>query len=213
MLKIPQKILVVRNDKLGDFMLAFPAFALLKKMLPDTEIHALVPRYTSPLAEHSQYIDHCLIDPGAKEGTKGMRSLIAQMRQQHYDAVITLYSTTRIGVCVYLARIPYRLAPATKLAQLFYNQRLVQRRSRSEKPEYQYNIDLANHFIESLALTPETVNGPYLQFDNQVVAALRNEFKQQHAIDGDLPLVFVHPGSGGSANKAWVLIRPRCSKP
>ena len=39
------------------------------------------------------------------------------------------------------AHIPHRLAPATKLAQVLYNHRLVQRRSRSQKPEYEYNLD------------------------------------------------------------------------
>ncbi|EJS87593.1 hypothetical protein AAUPMB_13376 [Pasteurella multocida subsp. multocida str. Anand1_buffalo] len=29
-----QKLLVVRNDKLGDFMLAWPAFAMLKQSNP-----------------------------------------------------------------------------------------------------------------------------------------------------------------------------------
>ena len=39
-----KKILVVRNDKIGDFMVCFPAFAMLKQSLPDIEITALVPR-------------------------------------------------------------------------------------------------------------------------------------------------------------------------
>ena len=44
-----KKILVVRNDKIGDFMVCFPAFAMLKQSLPDVEITALVPSYRSRL--------------------------------------------------------------------------------------------------------------------------------------------------------------------
>ena len=46
------KILVIRNDKLGDFMLAWPAFALLKQAKTDLKLTALVPQYTVPLAEN-----------------------------------------------------------------------------------------------------------------------------------------------------------------
>ena len=63
----PKKILVIRNDKLGDFMLAWPAFSLLKKQYPDAEITALVPEYTAPLAEQCEWIDKVLIDKKEKE--------------------------------------------------------------------------------------------------------------------------------------------------
>ena len=37
------KILVIRNDKLGDFVQAFPAFAMLKASNPALKLTALVP--------------------------------------------------------------------------------------------------------------------------------------------------------------------------
>ena len=37
------KILVIRNDKLGDFVQAFPAFAMLKASNPELKLTALVP--------------------------------------------------------------------------------------------------------------------------------------------------------------------------
>jgi ADP-heptose:LPS heptosyltransferase len=45
------RILVIRNDKLGDFMLAWPALALLKRSLPQSHLSVLVPAYTQSLAE------------------------------------------------------------------------------------------------------------------------------------------------------------------
>ncbi len=58
----PKKILVIRNDKLGDFMLIFPALSLLKKAFPAAEIHALVPEYTAPMAKLCPWIDHVVTD-------------------------------------------------------------------------------------------------------------------------------------------------------
>ncbi|MDH5182023.1 MAG: lipopolysaccharide heptosyltransferase family protein, partial [Gammaproteobacteria bacterium] len=173
----PKKILLVRNDKLGDFILSFPAFALLKKTLPEARVYALVPSYTRAMAEACPWIDEVIIDNWQNQGMPAQRHLLSLFKQHRFDAVITLYSTTRVGLCAWLARIPYRLAPATKLAQFFYNHRLVQRRSRSEQPEHAYNSDLVRQFCRDLHIEPQPMPAPpYLQFDATVVASLRDAF-------------------------------------
>lgn len=196
-----KKILVVRNDKLGDFMLAWPALATLKQSLPDCEIHALVNPYTAEMARLCPSIDQVILDSGPDAGISGQLALVKRLKQQHYDAAVTLFSTTRIGWLLLLAGIPYRLAPATKIAQLFYHRRLKQRRSRSERPEYAYNQDLIVHLLRDAGIgniaLPEP---PYLEFDATETDQLRREFCQTHRILPDRPLVFIHPGSGGSAN-------------
>lgn len=196
----PKKILVVRNDKLGDFMLSFPALGLLKASLPEARIYALVPEYTRDMAEACNWIDEVLIDKWQNKGAWANLQLLKLFRQYRFDAIITLYSTTRIGYCAFTARIPYRLAPATKLAQLFYNHRLVQRRSRSEKPEHEYNSDLIVRFCQDHNFSSANVpHPPLLQFEPEYVLKLRADFCKQHKIAVDQALIFVHPGSGGSA--------------
>ncbi|VEH65627.1 glycosyl transferase, family 9 protein [Rodentibacter pneumotropicus] len=63
-----EKILVIRNDKLGDFMQAWPAFAMLKASNPSLKLTALVPSYTAPLAEICPYLDDVIVD--SKKATK-----------------------------------------------------------------------------------------------------------------------------------------------
>ena len=58
-----QNILVIRNDKLGDFMLAWPALALLRRNLPQARIAVLVPEYTAPLARICPSVDEVIVDP------------------------------------------------------------------------------------------------------------------------------------------------------
>lgn len=196
-----KKILMVRNDKLGDFMLAWPAFATLKLAIPDCEIHLLVSSYTADMARLCPNIDNVIIDPGQQASLSDQLKLTDTLKQQRYNAVITLFSTTRIGWIVMFARIPYRLAPATKVAQLFYNTRLKQRRSRSEKPEYAYNQDLVLHYLADQGIQLKTQpQPPFLSFDAAVLNNLRQQFCQQHGIDASHKLIFIHPGSGGSAN-------------
>ncbi|MEJ2361063.1 MAG: glycosyltransferase family 9 protein [Gammaproteobacteria bacterium] len=195
------KILVIRNDKLGDFTLALPSFALLKACLPRTELTALVPAYTRDIATLCPAIDQIIIDPGKHSGHSAHKQLLQALRQQQYDAVLTLYSTTRIGYLVWRSGIRQRFAPATKLAQLFYNHRLRQRRSLSQKPEYQYNLDLAQFMLQQFAMPGVAVPPPpYLQLDQQRANAIRHEFYQQHGLSEQALFVFLHPGHGGSAN-------------
>lgn len=196
-----KKILVVRNDKLGDFTLSLPTFVLLKACLPDTQLTALVPAYTQDIARLCPAIDQILLDPGDKAGRAEQKKLLREIRQQQFDAVLTLYSTTRIGYLLWRSGIRARFAPATKLAQVFYNHRLRQRRSLSQKPEYQYNLELAQFLLKYFSV-PAVASPPppYLHIDQRRAIAIRHEFYQHHQLDEQTLAVFLHPGHGGSAN-------------
>ncbi len=205
----PRRILVIRNDKLGDFMLAWPAYACLKQYWPDATVYALVPPYTEEMARICPWIDEVIIDSGENAWQLGKKLSAARL-----DAMLTLYSTGRTALAGAIARIPYRLGPATKISQFFHNHRLTQRRSRSEKPEYAYNIDLAYRLLNDLhgdMLTttssdsdddylPPVLTRPLLEFNKEESSALRQDLCSKHQLDCDTKLVFIHPGSGGSAN-------------
>lgn len=184
------RILVVRNDKLGDFMLAWPALALLKRSLPDAHLTVLVPAYTHELAALCPWVDAVLQDPDE----------FRKLNKNNFDAVLTLFSTGRVGWQVWKGRIPLRVAPATKLAQLFYNHRIVQRRSRSEKPEYVYNMELAAELLRCMKREPVQVSAPFWPLDEGAREAQRLLLSEKLGIDADQKWFFVHSGSGGSAN-------------
>lgn len=197
---VPRRILVVRNDKLGDFMLAWPALAMLRRGLPGCAIDVLANTYTADMARLCPSIDEVVIDPGPDAAPRSGRALVATLRSRAYDAAILLYSTTRIARATWRAGIPFRLAPATKLAQMFCNRRLRQRRSRSEKPEYEYNEDLVAHYLRALDIEPLRVPPPMLRFAAEETAAAGDAFRREHRIAAGSPLIFLHPGSGGSAS-------------
>ena len=195
------RILVIRNDKLGDFMLAWPALALLRKYLQKAHIAVLVPSYTAPLAEVCSCIDEVIIDPKLKGDWRNGFALAKLLKPKKFDAVITLFSRFDTGLAVWSAGIPYRLAPATKLAQVFYNHRLKQRRSESAKPEYEYNLDLVRVFLHDHGCNSAPPPAPpYLRFDEHTIRDLEQQFRQTHGIVAGRRLIFVHPGHGGSAS-------------
>ncbi|MGL5410341.1 MAG: glycosyltransferase family 9 protein, partial [Shewanella sp.] len=194
-----KRILVVRNDKIGDFMLAWPSFAMLKSSMP-CHITALVPAYTAALAKMCPWIDEVIIDPGVREDKEQQRTLLNQIKAANFDASISLFSTSRTAMLVWKANIPYRLAPATKLAQVLYNQRLMQRRSRSLKPESEYNLDLIRRFLADHQLTPVEQSAPFMRFERAALEQVRSQLAQQLKLDTNRPWLMVHVGSGGSAN-------------
>ncbi|WP_404376405.1 glycosyltransferase family 9 protein [Vreelandella aquamarina] len=189
-------ILVVRNDKIGDFMLAWPALACLKQASPVPRITVLVPAYTAPLAKACPWVDDVLVDPGNQADKAAQQALLYHVKQAKFDALLTLFSTPRIGWLGVRAGIPLRVAPATKWAQVFYNVRVRQRRSQSAKPEYQYNVDLACELLARLSLKLSTLpSPPFWPLDH----TQRHAQRQTLVNNASEHVVVVHPGSGGSA--------------
>ena len=194
------KILVIRNDKLGDFMLAWPALSLLKAQYPDSIITALVPDYTRPVAEMCPWIDELLIDPGRASFIKHVFLLSKLIKRQKFDCSISLFSQTTTSLALWFARVPKRYGPASKLAQIFLNRRLLQRRSRSLKPEFEYNLDLARYVIADNGDTPVQVQEPpFLTIDRTKTDKHKQAFLADNKISHTARLVAIHPGSGGSA--------------
>ncbi|MBE9568422.1 MAG: glycosyltransferase family 9 protein, partial [Proteobacteria bacterium] len=178
-----KKILVIRNDKIGDFMLAWPSFALLKKQYPEAEITALVPSYTAELARLCEWIDDVLIDEKKNSFLSDVTHLKNIIKKKHFDISISLFSQTRTACALWLAGIKQRVGPATKIAQIFLNLRLRQRRSRSAKPEYEYNLDLIRYYINiNHDHAVDTPSPPYLRFEQEEISLLRKEISKKHEI-------------------------------
>jgi len=201
----PRRILVVRNDKLGDFTLALPTCELLRRKLPGCEVTVLIPEYTREVAELAPGIDHVLIDPGEGKPGGSPSELAARIRERGFDASVTLFSTVRVGTALFRARVPLRYAPATKLGQFLHNRRVVQRRSQSTKPEYEYNLDLARRLLTDCGIGGDMqLARPVLPLDADVVQKRRTELDTEYGLDPGSQLVMLHCGHGGSANNLSV---------
>lgn len=193
-----KRVLVVRNDKIGDFMLAWPAIALLARS-GKCEVSVLVPQYTADLARMCPWVSHVVIDPGPKAPFVRQQQMIDDIKALKPDAAIALFSNWRNAVTLRHAAIPYRLAPATKLAQILYTHRLVQRRSRSVKPEWEYNLDLAARFLSDHKLPIKSVRPPYMSVAADERDAARHQIASMLGFPEMDKWLVVHVGSGGSA--------------
>ena len=174
-----KKLLVVRNDKLGDLILIFPALKLIRNSINDIQIDCLIDKKFTDIRTISNYIDNAIYDNA---------QLVNEIKRYNYDFVISFFSTFNIGYKLYRSAIAKRYAPATKLAQIFYNRTIKQNRSLSVKPEYEYNLDLAKYFLKDNGYNINDSNSSY--FSLTKTKDLSNEKKQS---------VFIHPYTGGSS--------------
>ncbi|MGZ9267482.1 MAG: glycosyltransferase family 9 protein, partial [Sulfuricurvum sp.] len=112
------------------------------------------------------------------------------------DASLTLFSNTRVALAQWIAHIPIRIAPATKIAQIFYNRRITQRRSEVKMAEFEYNLQLTKALFPDISLDfPK----PLLHFDDNIFRA----FCEKYALTR--PIIAFHPGFGGSSDANWTL--------
>ena len=59
-----KKLLVVRNDRLGDVMLGLPALEMIKLSAPNIHIDYLVDKKYADISAISEYIDGVIYDDG-----------------------------------------------------------------------------------------------------------------------------------------------------
>mgnify|MGYP001259969073 CR=1 FL=1 len=172
------KILVIRNDRLGDLMLILPALRIIKSSIADIQIDCLVNKSYEDISLLSNDIDNVLTDIDS-----------SNINLKHeYNHSISFFSTFNIGYKLWKANIKNRYAPATKLAQVFYNKTIKQNRSKSYKSEYEYNNDLARYFLDDNGYRIIESNDPFIKLEDQTE---KNKSSKK--------IIFVHPFTGGSS--------------
>lgn len=186
-------ILVCRTDKLGDFVTALPSIYVLKKHNPKNKIYVCVAPLNRVLALSCDFIDEVVVD-----SSQSVFELASELRALNIDASITLFSNTRIAFAQAIARIPKRIAPATKIAQIFYTDRLRQRRSEVKMAEFEYNLELTKELFSDIDLSYKK---PLLEFSDAEeiyrVFCINNEIEKE--------VIAFHVGFGGSSDANWNL--------
>jgi ADP-heptose:LPS heptosyltransferase len=178
-------ILITRHDKIGDFVTSMPLYYVVKKANPHAKIYALVSKVNLELAKQVDFIDEVIL-----YDKDHFWLTLRNVRAANINVSISAYIDTKLGWMLFLSGIKTRIAPATKLAQLFFNKTLKQRRSLVEKTEVEYNLDLAKILDEKIDLNYRI---PLLKLDN------KKKFRSDSQLTNQ-KLVLLHPGYGGSSD-------------
>jgi ADP-heptose:LPS heptosyltransferase len=178
-------ILITRHDKIGDFITSLPLFYVVKKSNPHAKIYALISKVNLELAQQADFIDEVIL-----YDKDNFWLTLRNIKAANISISISAFIDTQIGWMLFLSGIKTRIAPATKLAQLFFNKTLKQKRSLVEKTEVEYNLDLAKFLDNNINLEYRM---PLLKLENT------QQFRKANQLEGK-KLVLLHPGYGGSSD-------------
>ena len=175
-------ILITRHDKIGDFVTMLPVCKVLKEQT-NHKIVMLVAPINVALAKELDFIDEVI------EYTEDSKALLETIKSYKFDVSISGYIDTTLGKTLWKSKIPKRIAPATKIAQIFFNKRVKQRRSEVKMREFEYNLQLLKAFDEKLILDFEP---PLLN--------ISNIYSKAEVGEEDKEFIIFHTGFGGSSD-------------
>ncbi len=187
----PKRILLVRNDGLGDVVLTLPAMLAVRRHFPAAYIAALVTRVTAPLVDATRAVDDVIID----DHTESAGQLGSQLRTMRFDAALVFNTNTRNALAVWGAGVRQRVTWAYKPAGfLLGNSRVRVRRSHPPIHESQF----AMKFAERLGATAAASDlSPCVDIDAATSERVATRIARELGNGG--PLFGVHPGSKKSA--------------
>ncbi|MBD3264806.1 MAG: hypothetical protein GF375_06865 [Candidatus Omnitrophica bacterium] len=196
----PQKILLVRTDRLGDVVLSTPAIKIIKDNFPSASISFLCQPSTREVLEGNPYLDEVIICDkyGKHRNIPGLCRLIWSIRRKKFDWAIILHPTNRVHIIAFLAGIPLRIGWDKKSAFLL-TRKLPHLKHKGIKHESEYNLDI----LKELGLT---ITSPCFYFPNKESATQKVNLLLQKQKALSKKLVAVHP-SASCASKRWPQIK------
>ena len=181
---LPQaRILLVRTDNIGDVLLTTPALASLRRKYPKAFIGYLCRWYTAPLLHQNPAVNQVLkIDEGFPFG------VLRKIKELKFDASVHFFVEPKSILLTYLAQIPYRIGPLSKGWSGLLTDKVIQNRSKVEKHEAEYNLDLAKECgADTLTFPPNIfLSGIEKREGSQILSSVAGE--------SDLKPVIIHPG-------------------
>jgi ADP-heptose:LPS heptosyltransferase len=161
-----KNILVIRNDRFGEFLLNIPAIRALKERFPDSKIILAVDPYVKELAGCVSYADEIVAWRNGKHRLSEIIRFAAALRKKDIDIAVVMNPSKDSNIAVRLAGIPERVGYAHKWDFLL-TKKIDDRKHLEEKHEVEYNLDLVKTVdagTKNKALTLEIKDRPGVKF-------------------------------------------------
>lgn len=189
-----RNVLIVRQDRIGDAVLATPLPREIKRAWPDAGVGVLVRGYTRDIFAHDPHVDVILTDdftPATAAGSFWAR--VRELRRHRFSHGLMLLADQRIAYLLAAAGIPVRVGHGITLYHALSLTRPVLTRKRCPgRHEGDYSLDL----LRAVGIVPQdTQPAIALTAGERLVAAGRRD---QWAAAGRR-LVGIHTTSGRSA--------------
>lgn len=197
-MKAISRILVARTDRLGDVLLSLPALGYLRRELPAAELHFLCkPEY---LALLKPWLQSQRIQSHAADFT-GVTAWKSWLEKEKFDGILLLHADQGAYIAAWAGKVTVRVGMYSKpWSLLTLNAGIRQRRSRADRNEAIYNIELAERMVNlitgrnALTLPPKITLPEIPELAKKAAEALA----PLGVREGE-PYLVMHPGMGGSA--------------
>jgi heptosyltransferase-2 len=187
-----RRLLVVRDDRLGDLVLSLPAIDALRRAYPEARLGLMVRPDLVPLARCVPIVDEVL-EAGADGG--GLRSEIAQFRA---DLVVCISRGAAVPLAAARVGVRERVGTGYRVYSPLFTRAVNERRRAGGRHEAEYALSFAHR----VGAPPGPARFP-LDVPETARAAVE-EWRSAHGL-GDAYAV-LHPGSGGSCPR-WPIAR------
>ena len=197
----PQKILIVRTDRIGDVLLSTPVIKALRESYPDAHIAMMIGPYTKDIVDGNPYLDEVIIyDKDVRHKSwKASRLFARNLKAKRFDLAIILHPTNRVHLVTFFAGIPRRVGYDYKLGFLL-TERIKHTKQFGRKHELEYNLDV----VRALGIVPK---------DKHVYMPIKPESEKwvdetlaHYGVTSADKLLAVHPGAS-CISKIWPVER------
>jgi ADP-heptose:LPS heptosyltransferase len=187
-----KRILIVRNDRIGDVVLTLPMATAIRRRLPQAEVHFLLRGYTAPLAAGHPDVGKVVVSPDSLKDRAAYDKCLREIRSEKYDLAIVVHSKGDVARLVWDAKIPFRMGSGLRLHSWRYNVPIFQRRRQPKRHELDYNLGMIREYVPIPAREEVDFR---LRPDEKALLRVRR-FLDERKITC---YTIVHPGSGQSA--------------
>lgn len=182
----PDKLVILRNDHLGDLILTLPLIAQAQDWLGPENVSVVVSSPFDSLFEMLPLSTEVYTDPGG--GFRRLGNLIAKTGA---DTLIAAASKSRNAYAAQYSGLQQRLGFGYKFNAIFYTHPLFVHRKNPPCHEAKFCLEYLKKFK---AFEPAPIRLPEHNLD----PSLADESLKAHSLTG--PFVAVHPGHSGSAH-------------
>lgn len=191
-----ERVLFVRTDRIGDFLMNLPAIRLLRQTFPKAWLAVMIDASVAPLVRRHPDIDELVTVEGRRlEREWGYRlGVYRRMRAASFDLGVVSNPSKALHLMLYWAGIPHRIGYARKWGFLL-TKKMVDRKGGSGRHEIDLNLELA-----SLASDRSWDGQVSLPVEEE--AARSVEALLARDAPGEGPVILVHPGTTDPA-KRW----------
>ena len=192
----PERILVIRPDRIGDVVLATPVIRALRLRFPSAYIAAMVRPQTSTVLRDNPRLDAVILDDWeeADAGYAGFFRKLQELRRHRFDTALMLLPTERHAWMTFLAGIRRRIGVGTRLYQMLTFAGSV---SRNKHVERRHEADYCMDLARAIGVTGNDLTAEVFLPEDERGSALRS--LERLGFNPGHPLVLINPQSGRSS--------------